>query len=528
MQSEEGIYLRPDERFNAFVAAVTDDSFNYEGEAAGEEGVRTEGEAEVVATGSDLTKDAEAVRGEAADAWPGVAYDPNLTVDIFPGRAEIPPDAVKVFDARLMEETPDGLRDTGEPFWEILAGAGVTYARVYLKNPVSNPVLVMPHVQTDAAATPVPGMPDGKMTWQIFADSQMASETLADGTITGQLFSDSEMTGQITADTGMTNQNRPGSEAAGINPLPYPLDGLLLYFLSSTMGDIMIHGSGVICSGRGWIFTGRSGSGKTTMAGIFDRAGDRVIHDDRLILRKVAGGWVMHSTPVYRNDEPRSAAVSHLWGITHGRSNVSTPVTGAEAVAMVMSNCVQQNRDREAASRLAASVEELVSSVRVSRLSFVPDNLIRDYLIARESDGAVTAAEAASAILAENRPVTITAGGYSMWPAIRPGDRIVITPYNPQIPLAKEMVVALRRDGGFVVHRVTDYRRGKFMNFIRTRGDTGLIYDSWVSTGDVAGLVKRVTEENKTEMIRPRRMPYFMGGIAVALIQLWSGIRRRF
>ena len=484
LQSEKGIALRPDERFSAFMAASE--------------------------AGPDLIKKAEAGGAGVADAGPDVAYVPDLTVDLFPGRAEIPPDAVKVFDARLMEETPDGLCDTGEPFWEILAGAGVTFAKIYLKNPVGNPVLVMPNVQTDAAANPVPGMPDGKMTWQIFADSAIASETLAEGKITGQLFSDSEMIGQIIAGTGMTSRNRSGSEAAGINPLPYPLDGLLLYFLSSTMGDIMIHGSGVICSGRGWIFTGKSGSGKTTMAGIFDRAGDRVIHDDRLILRRDGGGWVMHSTPVYRNDEPRSAAVSHLWGITHGRSNVSTPVTGAEAVAMILANCVQQNRDREAASRLAASVEELVSSVRVSRLSFVPDSLIRDYLIARESDGAVTAAEAAAALLAENRPVTITAGGYSMWPAIRPGDRIVITPYNPQIPLAKEMVVALRRDGGFVVHRVTDYRRGKFMNFIRTRGDTSLIHDSWISTSDVAGLVKRVTEDNKTELISPRRTPRWL------------------
>lgn len=423
MQSDDGITLRPDERFSAFMAAV-------------------EGE-------------------------------PEMTVDVFPGKAEIPADAKKVFDARLMEETPDGLRDTGEPFWEILTREGMAFARVYLKDPLSNPVLVMP---------------DGRMNWQIFADCQ----------------------------------------GPDVNPLPYPLDGLLLYFLSSAAGDIMIHGSGVICGGCGWIFTGRSGSGKTTMAGIFDRAGDRVIHDDRLILRREAGGWVMHSTPVYRNDEPRSAAVDHLWGIAHGRSNISIPVTGAEAVAMVLSNCVQQNRDREAASQLATAVEELVSSVRVSRLSFVPDGSLRDYLMARESVNAVTAAEAASAILADEKPVTITTGGYSMWPAIRPGDRIVIMPYDHQIPLAKGMVVALRRDGGFVVHRVTDYRRGQFMNFIRTRGDAGIIYDPWVPTSDVAGLVKKVTEDNKTIMISPQRMPYYIASLAVAIIKIWEAIRSRF
>ncbi len=455
LQSGDGITLRPDERFSAFMTSVRKDA------AAGKE---TAG-----------------------------ALEPELTVDVFPGRAAIPADAVKVFDARLMEETPEGLRDTGEPFWEILTRGDITYAKVYLKDPGCNPVLVMPN---------------GKMTWQIFADSQ--------GSDVNPL------------PYPLPDSRHDSTQGSDVNPLPYPLDGLLLYFLSSASGDIMIHGSGVICEGRGWIFTGRSGSGKTTMAGIFDRAGDRVIHDDRLILRRAGNGWVMHSTPVYRNDEPRSAAVDHLWGITHGRANVSTPVTGAEAVAMVLSNCVQQNRHRDAASRLAAAVEDLVSSVRVSRLSFLPVGVIRDYLIARESDNAVTAAETASAILAEKSPVTITAGGYSMWPAIRPGDRIVITPFNPQIPLAKEMVVALRRDGGFVVHRVTDYRRGQFMNFIRTRGDTGLIYDTWISSADVAGLVKKVTEDNKTVMISPRRMPYFIGSLAVALIKIWNAIRRRF
>jgi len=488
LRSGDGITLRPDERFSAFMASSREKA------AAAEAGA-----------GAELTKDAGAGGSVTDDPGFGVKSEPELTVDVFPGRAEIPADAVKVFDARLMEETPDGLRDTGEPFWEILTGGDITYAKVYLRDPVRNPVLAMP---------------DGKMTWQIFADSQGPDVN----PLPDSLFPDSQgpdvnpLPDSLFAD----------SQGPDVNPLPYPLDGLLLYFLSSASGDIMIHGSGVICGGRGWIFTGRSGSGKTTMAGIFDRAGDRVIHDDRLIVRRAADGWVMHSTPVYRNDEPRSAAVDHLWGITHGRANVSTPVTGAEAVAMVLSNCVQQNRDREAASRLAAAVEELVSSIRVSRLSFMPDGVIRDYLIAREADSAVTAAGAASAILAEKRPVTITAGGYSMWPAIRPGDRIVITPYNPQIPLVKEMVVALRRDGGFVVHRVTDYRRGQFMNFIRTRGDTGLIYDTWISSGDVAGLVKKVTEDNKTVMIGPRRMPYYIGSLAVAMIKIWDAIRRRF
>jgi hypothetical protein len=427
LQCGDGITLRPDERFRAFIAASRP----------------------VEAMMDDAEKGAAEEPGAAAGAC-----QPDLTVDVLSRKAIIPSDAMKVFDARLMEETPEGLIDSGEPFWEVLTGPGVTYAKVWPRDSIHNPVIVMPH---------------GKMDWQIYAES----------------------------------------EGDPIDPLPYPVDGLLLYFLSSAMGDIMIHGSGVICGGSGWIFTGRSGSGKTTIAGIFDRAGDRVIHDDRLILRRDAAGWVMHSTPVYRNDEPRSAAIDHLWGIMHGRANVSTPVTGAEAVAMVMSNCIQQNWDREAALRLASSAGELVSAVRISRLSFMPDSSIRDYLTARESESHVTAADAASAILSEERPVTITAGGYSMWPAVRPGDRVVIEPLRGHMP-AQGDIVALRRDGGYVVHRVRKITLSGSRQLYLTQGDAVLHSDTPSDITTIAGIVKRISRTGR-EMDPPlRRLPAFL------------------
>ena len=208
----------------------------------------------------------------------------------------------------------------------------------------------------------------------------------------------------------------------------------------------MIHGSGVSSHGRGWLFTGRSGSGKTTMARIFDRAGDRVIHDDRLVLRREGSRWVMHNTPVYRNDEPRSVPLDHIWLIRHGSANVSEPVGGAEAVALRLANCIQQNWDREAAARLAASADDLAASVKVSRLSFLPDGSIRDYLRLRKEEGITLAAGAVAALLEEGRNITVTAGGYSMWPAIRPGDSVVIGPWSPGAAAAGQ-IVALRRDG---------------------------------------------------------------------------------
>lgn len=422
LHSQEGINLKPDERFAAFI--VTEKP------------------------------------------------EPDLFIEVFPGKGLIPPDAIKVFDASLMQESSEGPVKTGEPFWEVAAAGGTLYVSVRLKEPERNPLLVIPK---------------GLMSWRLFADDR----------------------------------------GPDINPLPYPVDGLVLYFLCSSAGAIMIHGSGIVCDGRGWLFSGRSGSGKTTIARIFDRNGDRVIHDDRLILRKESGKWIMHSTPVYRDDEPRSAETDHLWMISPGRSNTAVPVSGAGAAALVISNCIQQGWDKEAAERLIASVEDLVSTVMVGRLSFVPDDTIRDYLIARQSNSFSTTARAASSILEEGREVMITAGGYSMWPVIKPGEKLIITPFKREIPLATGMVVALRREGGFVVHRVVEFRRGKLSDFIRTCGDAGVIADPWSGAGEVAGLVYKATPEGEKQKISSRRMPRYLAVMAVAAIQIINGIRHR-
>ena len=505
LRSGDGITLRTDERFSDFIASALAETSAEEKEAGG--------------GGPDMAEDPEAGIKEAGAGGQRVSSEPELTVDIYPGRAVIPADSRKVFDARLMEETPDGPRDSGEPFWEILTGEGVTWAKVFLKEPACNPVIAMPH---------------GQMTWQIYADlggsktdpdlvasgRKQTQPVLPDsvGNETRQVFTDKVAnTKNEFPDGGNVKEKvHTGGDTMTVNPLPYPVDGLLLWFLSSAMGDIMIHGSGVVCGGRGWIFTGRSGSGKTTIAGIFDRAGDRVIHDDRLILRRGADGWVMHSTPVYRNDEPRSAAIDHLWAISHGTSNISTPVTGAGAVAMVLSNCIQQNWNRAAAVRLAASVEELVASVRISSLSFLPDRSIRDYLAARESDSHVTAAGAASAILAEERTVTITAGGYSMWPAIRPGDRVAIGPMKELVPVRGD-IVALRRDGGYVVHRVKTVVFSDGQWFCTTQGDAVTEPDDPVRVADIAGIVKGIIRSGKELRPSRRHLPHLVNRIIASI-----------
>jgi hypothetical protein len=172
-----------------------------------------------------------------------------------------------------------------------------------------------------------------------------------------------------------------GKEA---DPMEYPLDGLILYYLTTINGDIMIHASGVNHEGHGYLFSGVSGKGKTTMAKLWDKAGAQVIHDDRLIIRNTADGYKMFNTPVYKNDEPKESKLDRIFLIEHGKKNEIVPVSGAAAISLVMTNCIQHNWNQEIVSRLIGSVSALCKNIPVVRLPFLPDRSIIDKIPGNE------------------------------------------------------------------------------------------------------------------------------------------------
>ncbi len=257
--------------------------------------------------------------------------DVDIIINVHRGKYRLPENAIKVFDAPYVEEI-NGLRiKKSDKFWSI-------------------------HKHNDDLfiKTVFPLSPENKNAVLKFSLSDRDWHLWIDGT---------------------------GKEA---DPLEYPLDGLVLYYLSAIRGDIMIHASGVNYSGRGYLFSGISGRGKTTMAKLWQEAGATVIHDDRLILRNTHIGYRMFNTPVYSNDEPRESPVNKIFLIEHGSRNEIIPVSGASAVSIVMSNCIQHNWDQEIISRLIGSVSSLCTDVPVVRLPFRPDKSIIEEILKNE------------------------------------------------------------------------------------------------------------------------------------------------
>ncbi len=175
--------------------------------------------------------------------------------------------------------------------------------------------------------------------------------------------------------------NNPGK---AFDPMEYPLDGLILYYLTVISGDIMIHGSGVNYNGHGYLFSGISGRGKTTIAKLWDDHGATIVHDDRLIIRKSEHGYSMYNTPVYRNEEPRESLVERIFLIEHGTKNEMIPVKSSAAISLLIANCIQHNWDRKIIEGLLDSVLQVCSDIPVYQLRFRPDSSIIEFLLENE------------------------------------------------------------------------------------------------------------------------------------------------
>ncbi len=256
---------------------------------------------------------------------------PDVLIHIHSGSFEIPEEAERVFHAPYVEEVNGILLHHKSNFWSVWKDSINLYIKTTfpLSLPEKNAVLKFSLT---------------KMDWDLWIDGP---KTL-------------------------------------IDPFEYPLDGLILYYLTAIYGDIMIHASGVNNYGHGYLFSGVSGKGKSTIAKLWDDYGAKVVHDDRLIIRKTDSGYTMFNTPVYNNEEPRNSSLDKIFIIEHGLENSIVPVKEAIAVSLVMANCIQHNWGHDIIDRLLESISDLCGVIPTARLSFKPDRSVIDHILDNE------------------------------------------------------------------------------------------------------------------------------------------------
>lgn len=158
-----------------------------------------------------------------------------------------------------------------------------------------------------------------------------------------------------------------------IDPLFHPLGPLLMVYLANTTNGFLIHASGVVLNEVGYAFTAVSGTGKSTMAGLWATMGASIINDDRLWVEKEGEQWFMYNTPmIWYAQQPLKAPINQIFLLHQAPFNQLTSLNGALAAMQVMSNCIQHNYQKNMTQTHLNSILQFTEQTKVYRCQFLP------------------------------------------------------------------------------------------------------------------------------------------------------------
>jgi hypothetical protein len=173
---------------------------------------------------------------------------------------------------------------------------------------------------------------------------------------------------------------------SSLHPLDYPLDELTVVNLLGRGKGVEIHGCGVVDhQGRGHLFVGPSGAGKTTMAMMWmEIKGANILSDDRIIVRQKDGFWI-HGTPWHGEGNicrPGKAPLHSVYFLNKSDKTMLHTVSVQDASARLLSCSFIPFYEAEAVGFSLDFLTKLASSVPCFKLHFpvgggVPGEILR-------------------------------------------------------------------------------------------------------------------------------------------------------
>lgn len=195
----------------------------------------------------------------------------------------------------------------------------------------------------------------------------------------------------------------PGAPAF---PLEYPLDEVLMTHLLARGRGIEVHACGVEdVDGRGYLFLGQSGDGKTTTARLWEKVGQAsacqassqkgggvlVLSDDRIILRCLDGKIWMYGTPWHGEADlasPVRTPLTQVFFLGRGARNEVVPLRQPEAVARLVAGSFIPFYDAAGLDFTLEFLQQVTRAVPCMEFRFVPDGRAVDFVRRRaQSNG---------------------------------------------------------------------------------------------------------------------------------------------
>jgi hypothetical protein len=167
-----------------------------------------------------------------------------------------------------------------------------------------------------------------------------------------------------------------GSARVLSSPFRYPLDQILTMYSLAGQGFV-IHSAGLVFGGKGLVFPGVSGAGKSTFASLArTRPGWAPLSDDRTVLRLDDGKPTVLGTPwpgEGRIAENQSAPAAGLLFLEQGPRNEVRPISPSECLSRLFPVVSIPWFDREVLPQALAACERVARAVPGAVLTFRPE-----------------------------------------------------------------------------------------------------------------------------------------------------------
>ncbi|MFX0202529.1 MAG: hypothetical protein ACFFCW_41005 [Candidatus Hodarchaeota archaeon] len=170
-----------------------------------------------------------------------------------------------------------------------------------------------------------------------------------------------------------------------IYPLEYPLDELLLVNYLAQGKGVEIHACGVVDSpGRGHLFVGQSGAGKSTMAKMWeDEPGITILSDDRIILRKFENKIWMYGTPWHGEAmlaSPGRVPVKAIYFLEKDKRNELFSQAPTNSISRLFTCSFPPFYNPDALIFTLRFLEEVVKNVPTYELRFKPEKSVVEFI----------------------------------------------------------------------------------------------------------------------------------------------------
>ncbi|MCK4994625.1 MAG: hypothetical protein KAS13_06235 [Candidatus Omnitrophica bacterium] len=166
--------------------------------------------------------------------------------------------------------------------------------------------------------------------------------------------------------------------------LTYPMDELLMINLLARERGVMFHACGLKYLGKGILFAGTSGAGKSTIANLWKKKKDAVIlSDDRVIVRKIDSKFWIYGTPWHGDAKISSAEkapLEKIFFLKHENKNHIEKINPIDAASRSIVRSFIPMWDKASMEFTLKFCSELSQNIPIYELGFLPDESIVDFI----------------------------------------------------------------------------------------------------------------------------------------------------